>query len=51
MKPKLTKKQIYRIAGGSGVILAIYMLLVLKNNGGFIPLAIGLVLLFIKVKK
>jgi len=51
MKPKLSKKNIYRIAGGSGVILGIYMLWVLKNTGGFIPLIISVILLFIGYRK
>lgn len=45
MKPKLSRKQIHRIAGGSGVILGLYMLLILRNVKGWIPLVIGVILL------
>ena len=51
MKPKLSKRQIYRIAGGSGLILGLYMLLSLNDNGGYIPLIISAILLFIGFKK
>ena len=51
MKPKLSQKQKYRIAGGSGLILGIYMLLVLNSNEGYIPLGISAILLFIGFKK
>ena len=51
MKPKLNTKQIYRITGTSGLLLGIYMLWALKNNGGFIPLVISLILLWVGFKK
>lgn len=50
MKPKLKKKEIFKISGGAGIMLAIYMLAT-DQNPGFILLIIGAILLWIGYKK
>jgi len=50
MAKKITKKQRAKIAGVSGIAIGIYMLLVLNNVRGLIPLGLGFILLFWRFK-
>lgn len=40
-KIKITQKQKKQIAGASGLIVGLYMIFILNNNRGIIPLLIG----------
>jgi|GEM_PF-6768510 hypothetical protein len=50
MKPKLKRKEIFKISGSAGIMLAIYMLAT-DQNAGFIPLIIGVILVWLGYKK
>jgi len=48
MARKLKKGETRFIIGASGLIVGLYMIFILKNNGGIIPGAIGLIILLWK---
>lgn len=51
VKIKISTKYKREIAGVSGMLIGLYMIFILNNNGGFIPLELGIIIFSLRKAK